>query len=311
MPITIEEVARDVAGLVGVDNDLLLVGSWVSRRWQEVANSSTLRSLRRIGELVVPAAYATGTVAATRGSKTITGTGTAFTQDMAGRHLRITDTWYEIAQVSSGTSLLLKSEYANGTVTGAGFIIVQRRNRLAEDVRKMGTFMHMRLRRPLQTVSEMGLNMMIASRFEVNSVPAFVAEMEPDTDGTRRVEIYPYPSNTELIHYMYWAKPPALQFNDYIPGDVDVEALREGVLVDVYRNLANKFAMEGKIEAAAYYRNETRTQETSWKNTHKKRLLQQDEGLDDLEFILMRNPAHPRRGEDRVIDNAYSQVWYT
>jgi hypothetical protein len=170
---------------------------------------------------------------------------------------------------------------------------------------------HMRLRRPLHTVSEMGLNLMIASRFEINSVPAYVAEMAPDTDGTRRVEIYPYPMNTELIHYMYWAKPPTLQFHDYIPGDIDIEALREGVLIDVYRNLANKFAMEGRVNEAGYYRNEARAQETTWKNIHKKRLLQQDEGTDDIEFMLLRNPAHPRHSEDRVIDNAYSQVWYT
>jgi hypothetical protein len=308
---TIEEVARDVAGLVGVDNDLLLVGQWVARRWQEVANSCTLRALRRVGELVVPAPYSTGTVVATRSSRTITGTGTAFTQEMVGRHIRVAQNWHEIAQVASATSLLLVTDYSEDTISGASYYIVQRRNRLANDARKLGTFVHMRLRRPLHTVSEMGLNLMIASRFEINSVPAYVAEMAPDTDGTRRVEIYPYPMNTELIHYMYWAKPPTLQFHDYIPGDIDIEALREGVLIDVYRNLANKFAMEGRVNEAGYYRNEARAQETTWKNIHKKRLLQQDEGTDDIEFMLLRNPAHPRHSEDRVIDNAYSQVWYT
>ena len=311
MPITVEDVARDVAGLVGVDNDLLLVGQWVSRRWQEVANSCTLRALRRIGELVVPAAYSTGTVAATRGSQEITGTGTAFTQNMVGRHIRVGQNWHEIVQVASATSLLLMAEYAEDSISDASFNIIQRRNRLASDARKLGTFVHMRLRRPLHTSSEMGLNLMIASRFEVNSVPAFVAEVEPDTDGVRRVEIYPYPMTTELVHYMYWAAPPSLNFGDYIPGDPDIEALREGVLIDMYRNLANKFAMEGKINEAGYYRNEARAQETTWKNIHKKRMLQQDTGADDEEFMLMRNPAHPRRSEDRVIDSAYAQVWFT
>lgn len=308
---TVEEVARDVAGLIGSDNDLLLVGQWVSRRWQEIANSTTLRALQRIGELVVPAAYSTGTVSATRGSNSITGTSTAWSQDLVGRHLRINVNWYEIVQVASSTSLLLKSNYAEDTISDAGYHIVQRHNKLAADARKLGVFVHMRLRRPLQTVSQMGLNLMIASRFEVNSVPSFVSELTPDTDGTRQVEIYPYPMDTELIHYQYWAEPQALGFNDYIPGNVDTEALREGVLVDVYRFLANKLAMEGKIDAAAYYRNEARSQETSWKNVHKKRLLQQDEGTDDLEFILMRNGAHPRGHQDRVIDTAYDQVWFT
>lgn len=307
----VEEVARDVAALVGSDNDLLLVGQWVSRRWQEVANSTTLKALQRVGELVIPAAYSTGTVAATRGSNVLTGTSTTWTQDHVGRHVRIQVNWYEIVQVASATSIVLKSNYAEDTITGASHTIIQRFHKLAPDARKLGIFVHMRLRRPLQTVSQMGLNMMIASRYEINSVPTFISEINPDSDGTRQVEIYPYPMTTELIHYQYWAEPPALGFNDYIPGNIDTEALREGVLVDVYRYLANTLAMEGKVDAAAYYRNEARAQETSWKNVHKKRLLQQDEGADDLEFILMRNGAHPRGHQDRVIDTAYDQVWFT
>ena len=311
MSITIEEVARHVAGIVGVDNDLLLVGEWVARRWQEVANSTTLRALRRTGELTLDAPVNAGTVAATQGSVTVTGTGTAFGQALVGLHIRITNTWYEIVQVTSATVLTLKSEYADDTVTGASYSIVQRRYELASDARKLGTFVHQRLRRSLQISSEMGMNLFIPSRYQVNSTPQYVVEMEPAANGTKRVEIYPYSNRQEVIHYTYWARPPLLGFHDYIPGEVDTEALREGVLIDVYRNLANKAAMANKIEQAAYYRNEARTQETVWKNVHKKRVFQQDDGLDDLEFILMTGSAHPRGIEDRVIDNAYSQVWYT
>jgi hypothetical protein len=308
---TVEEVARHVAGIVGVDNDLLLVGEWVARRWQEIANSTTLRALRKTGELIASAPESTGTVAVTQGSKTVTGTGTAFTQNHVGHHFRAKDNWYEVEQVVSATVLLLKSEYTEDTGTGLSYNIVQRRFRLEPDARKLGPFVHMRLRRTLQSVSQIGLNLLIPSRFELNSVPQYVSEMEADIDGTRRVEIYPIGTQDELIHYLYWAKPPFLNFKDYIPGDIDIEALREGVLIDMYRNLSNKFAMEEKIEIAGYYRNEARAQETRWDNVHKKRLLQQDDGLDDLEFILMKNPAHPRRTEDRIIDNAFDQVWYT
>lgn len=309
--VRVEEVARAVAGVVGSDNDLLLVGQWVSQRWQELANNSTLRALRKIGELTIEGPETTGTVAATQGSKTVTGTGTAFAGQHVGMHIEIKNVWYEIANVASATSLTLQSEYAEDTVTGASFHIVQRRHRLADDARKLGTFVHMRLKQPLHAVSQIGLDMFIPSRFETNSVPRYVAEMSPDTDGTRRVEIYPFSSQQEIIHYMYWAKPTPLGFYDYIPGDIDTEALREGVLVDVYRNMANKFAQSGNLEQAAYYRNEYRSQETTWRNIHKQRLYQLDDGMDDLEFILMKNPAHPRRLEDRVIDNAYDQVWYT
>lgn len=311
MATTIEEVARHVAGLVNADNDLLLVGEWVARRWQEIANSTTLRALRKTGELAIPAPVNTGTVSATLNSTTVTGSGTTWTNDLVGRHFRINQDWHEIAQVVSSTQLTLVTPFADATVTGAAYNIIQRRLALAKDARKLGVFVHMRLRRPLHTVSQMGLNMMIPSRFEINSVPKWVSEMEPDIDGTKRVEIYPYPKDEELIHYLYWAEPPLLRFKDYIPGEIDTEALREGVLIDVYRNMMNKALQEGNVNVAGFYRNEMRTQETTWKNVHKKRIFQQDDGLDDLEFILMKQPAHPRRTEDRVIDTAYDQVWFT
>lgn len=309
--VTVESVARDVAAIVGVDNDLALVGNWVVRRWQEIANSTTLRALRRTGELVIEAPYATGTVAVTKGSATVTGTGTAFDNSHVGRIFRASQAWYEIAQVASATSLVLKSEYSEDSASSAGFNIVQHRHELADDVRKLGPFVHMRLRRPLDMVSRIGLDLADSSRYQLSSVPRYVAEQEPTATGVKRVEIYPYSSQQEIVHYLYWAEPGPLGFRDYIPGPIDIEALREGVLVDVYRHLANKFAMEDKINAAGYYRNEARAQETSWKNVHKKRLMQQDDALDDLEFILLSRPAHPRDSNTRAINDAYSQIWYS
>ena len=309
--VTVEEVARAVAAIVDIDNDLLLVGQWVSQRWQEIANSTTLRSLRRIGEVIVPAPYSTGTIDVTRGSTAVTGTSTAFTNDLVGRHLRVRNAWYEIAQVLSATSLTLKSAYSEETSADASYNIIQRRIPLENDVRKLGTFVHMRVRRALQETSQMGLDLMLSSRYEINSIPKYVSEVEPDENNVRRVEIYPYPQNDEIIHYVYWKRPPVLMYNDFIPGDIDTEALREGVLVDMYRNLASKSMMKGDIQAAGFWRNESRAQDTVWRNVHKPRLMQQDDGLDDLEFMLMRNPAHPRRMEDRVIGTAYDQVWFT
>ncbi len=54
--------------------------------------------------------YTTGTVTNTAGSRTVTGTGTTFTEAMEGRFIRIAGTWYEIEDFTSATSITL-TEY--------------------------------------------------------------------------------------------------------------------------------------------------------------------------------------------------------
>lgn len=71
--------------------------------------------------------YSTGTVSVTSGSATVTGSGTAWTAQMAGRILRVTDGSslyeYRIATVSTGTSLTLEKPYMDLTGTGKSYII--------------------------------------------------------------------------------------------------------------------------------------------------------------------------------------------
>jgi hypothetical protein len=211
--------------------------------------------------------------------------------------------------VESATSLTLETPYTDADATTAGYTIAAIRHKLAPDARKMGTFVLERLRKPLETVSEIGLNLGRPGRSHVNAVPQFVAEVEPDENNVKQVEIYPYSNRREIIHYMYWIAPPKLSFRDQIPGTIDIEALREGVLIDVYRNKMTKAMDAGNTEAAALWRNEYRAQETAWKNVHRTRALSQDQGSDDLEFILERHGAHPGPNTNTLIDDAYSFVW--
>ena len=68
----------------------------------------------------------------------------------------------------------------------------------------------------------------------------------------------------------------------------------------------------GKNREAELMRNEFRSQETRWMRDHKHRLLGQEDALDDLEFILTKTRAHPstRGGDNRIIDDAFDQVFY-
>lgn len=96
------------------------------------AQTITINFKRRIRDLSV-ADYTTGTVSVTSASTTVTGSGTSWTTNMAGRWINIPitasnttsgdDEWYQIASVASATSLTLNNAYQGGTVTGGTYTI--------------------------------------------------------------------------------------------------------------------------------------------------------------------------------------------
>jgi len=95
-------------------------------------NVITINYKKRLRDLSA-ADYTTGTVAATNGSTTITGSGTTWTTNMADRWINIPltasdstsgdDNWYQIASVTSATSLTLHNEYEGNNATGATYTI--------------------------------------------------------------------------------------------------------------------------------------------------------------------------------------------
>lgn len=70
--------------------------------------------------------YSTGTVTATNGSTTVTGSGTAWTTALVGgMQFQVTNgtdgNWYEILSVDSTTQVTLKTPYAGSTVSGSAY----------------------------------------------------------------------------------------------------------------------------------------------------------------------------------------------
>lgn len=310
---TVEDVARHLAGITSTEDDILLIGNWVNQRWIELATTHSLKMLRRIGELTTSAAFQDGTITANNGSTIVTGTATNWTNVLEGQHLRQRTTWHEILNVVSPTELRLKSPFSEPDVVGAGYLICQRRYVLEPDIRRLGVFTHMRLRRELHRSTDEGLDLAHPSRLQVNSAPRFVVEIEPDENGDKQVEIYPFTRTPELIHYLYWLEPFNLDFKDKLPEFIDIEAFREGVMIDIMRNKMFKLSDDGRQRESELLRNEYRAQETRWNNTFKHRVISQDEALDDNEFLLVSAPAHPRgtAADNRIIADAWDQVWWT
>jgi len=69
--------------------------------------------------------YTTGTVSVTKGSSTITGSGTSWTSSMVGRYIKVTDYWYKITAVSSATSLTIQGEFGEDDVSGGSYTIAE------------------------------------------------------------------------------------------------------------------------------------------------------------------------------------------
>lgn len=82
------------------------------------------------------APYETGTVTATNGSKTITGSGTTFTTAMVGRKIRVDSqqAYYRISAYVSATEVTLEAPYQGTTTSGATYSIYKDEYKLAADV---------------------------------------------------------------------------------------------------------------------------------------------------------------------------------
>jgi hypothetical protein len=313
MSVTLEQVARDVLASVNSQRNYLIAAQWTRNRIQELANASKLRAYRRTGELTLPAAYDTGTVDVTNGSKVVTGTSTAWTADLLRhRFLRVKRNWYAVASIDSTTQLRLKSEYAEDTGTTQSYELVKRYHELPRDTRAVGWFTYSTRFRALDP--PMSLHELDAHEPErilvSDSGPWVWAEVGLDAESDKRiVEFYPPPETSRLLHYVYWVKPADdMQHSDLVPEAFDLGLLKEGVLIDVMRVEASDAARNGNVELAAYWRNEYRAQETRWER--KKQMLKAaDRGADDTQFLLRTLSTRAGVTLDRDISTAYAEVW--
>lgn len=293
MPITVDEVARAALATVGSNAGLLLAIRWADERYRQLTSRVKMRHMRRLGEVVIPEPLDDGLATATRGSSIVTGDADAQTA-WAARHdikdgtwyFRGRRTWYKITDVTPTPSLRLESEFSEADLSAGGYKIIKRFHALAPDVRFLGKFVHMRLHRALDDVSILTLDMEHPARITVaGSGPEIVAEAFNDVEGHRMVELYPYSTATETVHYVYWPTPLKLQPGSILPAEVDTEALKSGVLIDVYRFEMAKAARDAKVDAAALWRNEMRAQETTWERRIEE-IAKADRGVDDVALIL-------------------------
>lgn len=242
-----------------------------------------------MGAFNIPAVLSTGTIAVTRDDPVIPGgavAGPLWTADLVGRYFQSATQWYRIVGFDPTHNLLeLDAPYAEDSNTAATYRIVQRYARLNPQAAFLGTFVHQRRRRPLRMVNMADLTGLQPERQYSSGGPYLVAEYNEE-NGVRQVEVYPYSASIETIGYIYWESvPECYDLMDELPSAVDAQALKEGVLIDVMRYKAATAAEAGKVEMAAFWRNEYRAQESKWEKAQQ-RMVKQDRGVEDLHLVL-------------------------
>jgi len=85
--------------------------------------------------------------------------------------------------------------------------------------------------------------------------------------------------------------------DDQVPYGIDGYILKEGALIDAWRHLATLAAEKGQIDTAAFYRNESRAQNTSWGKSILEAVAA-DRNTDDATFILSSVYGSSNRGGD-------------
>lgn len=286
---TVEDVARATLAAIDSDASFRLACQWVAERFRQVASRARLRSLRKYGSLNIPAPFLSGAVSVTRGSFSVTGDATAsssWTEGVVGCHLRVSTAWYEIVSWNGTDTLTLDGPYAEDDATGAGYRIVKRYHDMPIDARHLGTFVWDRQWTGLERISQAELDHVAPARQNVGTGPHFVCEASPHMNlSPRRVELYPYSDTSELVHFTYWMEPPLLEPQSLIPGDIPLHVLREGALIDLYRYEAARQANAGNVEAAGFWRNESRAQTTQWETRTINDAIRADNDMDDVRFV--------------------------
>jgi len=119
-------------------------------------------------------------------------------------------------------------------------------------------------------------------------------------------EFYPWPQASTTIHYTYWANPPELKIDDFIPPTIDKDILVAGVSADAWAQEAATMLRTGKVAEAQAARNWSREENQRFQAMIG-RAMRNDRGSEDLRFILRRRRAIPPDFDP--IQTAYEN-WY-
>lgn len=181
-------------------SDLLYVHDWPWRRKTDV------------GQTIAP--YSTGTVTATLGSATVTGSGTTWTSAMAGRKFRVDGDldFYTISAFVSTTEITLADVYVNATASAKAYEIYQDTYALGSDVDRIVGLQTEDPDRDVIFAGDQELFELFPNP-QAESAPDSAIVYQQNTSGNWQVQFYPIPSDIIQYQYQYYARLTELSGN--------------------------------------------------------------------------------------------------
>ncbi len=186
-----------------------------------IARSNTWSWYAQRSLFTVNAAYSTGTILLTQGDATVTLTGGTFPSWTADGTLIINGQRLQVLSFTDSTHLELEADWAEATITASGYVLMQDRILLPDDLYSFG-------------------RILLGSRWPYGVFP--LSEMKFDelinanTTGQDKmmgfciikqwVQVFPYPTVSMLVPYTYGRRPATLvsglDIADWDPAHVDL-----------------------------------------------------------------------------------------
>ena len=201
------------------DAPVTMVERWLQNTYRKVIDYRLWYGLLRKGVVSVPSVVNAGTVSLTNGGKTVTGVGTAFTNAMIGRQLRIgfSTPIHTIASITSPTSLELDLDWGAADQSGVAYSIFQnivsfgpRVKRLLSVVNQRQGF-RLRLNMPQEVVNS-------RDTWRTQTGWTFlVADYVPSSTGDPQWELYPAPTFQQSFPFLAYIQAPDLSETNPFP----------------------------------------------------------------------------------------------
>lgn len=201
-------------------NALAQLPTWINEELRELLDLRTWYGLYTKGQIVCPAATNGGTATVTLGSKTVTGTNTAWTQTLVGQQFRLglNTPPYTITQVSPLTNpqtLTLDLPWGgpfppNQTTMTAGYTILQMYYNLGPNIKYIKQVVNFQMGFKLWlNLTQDYLDNRDPWRIYQN-FPWGVAPLPSDPNGNYQVELWPGPITQQVLPWYAYTQPPNL-----------------------------------------------------------------------------------------------------
>ena len=188
------------------------------------------------GQIVAPGYYSTGTITATLGSPTVTGTGTAWTSNMVGWSLRqgfISPIYNIIAVDPVHQVLTLEMPWGNPSIVSSGYFLTQYYYSFP-NVRFFYSVKNLQLMFRIYT----NVPVTLLETWDPSRLQLFytrvLATMPPDANGNYQVEMWPAPSTQQAFPYLAFINPPVLANDgDPLPPFIRADIIELGAIAEV------------------------------------------------------------------------------